>query len=88
MTDLNASQIGTPGPALRPVLIVEDENALYAGSVDPADSAALVELLHRAFLIGGQPGSGKSCMAQLLAVHAALDGADKTIHIGKENPDA
>jgi MoxR-like ATPase len=89
MTNVNASPASTPGPALRPVLIVEDEIALYAGQADPARTAELAEVLSRSLLIGGQPGSGKSCMARLLAARAALndDGAGVTVRDVKENPD-
>jgi hypothetical protein len=37
---------------------------------------ATVALVHRNMLVGGQPGSGKSSLMNLLAAHAALTDGD------------
>lgn len=53
---------------------------------DLFDGDALAPLTHRSPLIGSEPGSGKSVMAEVIAVHWALSETDETAPFGDVPP--
>jgi predicted ATPase len=46
--------------------------------VDPVLTPEALSLVSASMLIGGEPGSGKSALLNLLAVHEALSAEDST----------